>query len=155
MKIRLGIGAIVVLLGVAAAQNQSNPPQTSATPAPAAATTPAPAKSLPAELPTQGYKGTLIDAACAGTGAQASAPPAANAAANSSSTCGVSANTKEFALRTNGGQTYRFDAVGNQRAEEAMKNKKKWTDLASAGKPIHAKVSAALAGDRLTVVSIN
>jgi hypothetical protein len=161
MRIQYYIGALLLLGGAAWAQNQAAPATGNATPAatkPAAASTPAPANAALSELKTQIYKGTLLDAACAGGGAQSSTPAATNsspAAANQSQGCSVSANTKEFALKTNSGQTYRFDSVGNERTEQAIKNKKKWNDLASAGKPIHARVSANLSGDRLTVVSIN
>jgi hypothetical protein len=41
------------------------------------------------------------------------------------------------------------------RAEEAIKNKKKWGNDVSAGKPIRAKVTANANGDKLTVLSIN
>ena len=61
----------------------------------------------------------------------------------------------EFALRTDSAETRRFDSVGNARAEEAIKNKKKWSNDAAAGKPIRAKVSANANSDKLTVMSIN
>jgi hypothetical protein len=52
-------------------------------------------------------------------------------------------------------ETLRFDSVGNMRAEEAIKNKKKCSNNASAGKPIRATVSANANGDKLIVMSIN
>jgi hypothetical protein len=58
-------------------------------------------------------------------------------------------------LRTDSAETLRFDSVGNARAEEAIKNKKKWGTDAAAGKPIRAKVIANADGDKLTVMSIN
>ena len=61
----------------------------------------------------------------------------------------------EFALRTDSAETRRFDSVGNARAEEAIKNKKKWSNDAAAGKPIRANVSANANSDKLTVMSIN
>jgi hypothetical protein len=160
MKSHYYLGAMVLLGCAAWAQNQPAPGGNAAPAAtkPAAASAPASANAALPELKTQIYKGTLLDAACAGGGAQSSTPAATNsspAATNPSQSCPVSANTKEFALKTNSGQTYRFDSVGNERAEQAVKNKKKWSDLASAGKPIQARVSANLSGDRLTVISIN
>jgi hypothetical protein len=83
--------------------------------------------------------------ACAGSGA----------AADSSHGCAVSASTKEFALRTKDGQTLRFDSVGNDRVAEVLRNKKKWNDLVSAGKPIAVTVNGAVSGEKLMVVSIS
>ena len=111
------------------------------------------AASKPAELKTQTYKGTLIDASCAGASKESSGGQAA--AADQSQGCKVSASTKEFALRTDSSETFRFDSVGNVRAEEAIKNKKNWSTDAAAGKPIRAKVIANASGDKLTVMSIN
>jgi len=155
MRISVSLGAIL-LCCLAWSQEQQKPAaatQSANTPAAStpAATAPS-ANAQPAELKTQTYKGTLVDASCAGGTAQA---PAANSKADQSQGCTVSANTKEFALRTKDGQTLKFDAVGNDRAEQAIKNKKKWTEQASSGKPIHATVSANANGDRLTVVAID
>ena len=97
-----------------------------------------------AELKTQSYKGTLVDMACAASGTAAD-----------SHGCGVSSSTKEFALRTKDGQTLRFDSVGNDRVAEALRNKKKWNDLVSAGKSIEVTVNGVVSGDKLTVVSIS
>ena len=69
--------------------------------------------------------------------------------------CKISAGNKEFALRTDSAETLRFDSVGNARTEESIKNKKKWSNDAAAGKPIRAKVTANANGDKLTVMSIN
>ena len=52
------------------------------------------------------------------------------------------------------GRTVKFDEVGNQRAQDALKSKKKWSDAAGSGKPIHAKTTGVLTGDQLMVVSI-
>jgi hypothetical protein len=148
MKSSVSSAVILLFAGVVWAQE----PQKPATP-PAAntpqtqASTPAsqPNSAVLAELKTQGYKGTLVDAACAGTGT----------AADSSKGCAISASTKEFALRTKDGQTLRFDSVGNDRVADALHNKKKWNDLVSAGKPIEVRVNGAVTGDKLTVVSIS
>jgi hypothetical protein len=115
------------------------------------------------EMKTQTYSGTLMDASCAGS-SSAPAPTSASAdrAASSadktsadSASCPVSASTTKFALKTKDGQTVKFDDVGNMRAQEALKAKKKWTESAAASKPIRVKASGVLNGDRLTVMSIN
>ena len=49
----------------------------------------------------------------------------------------------------------RFDDVGNARAQEAMKTRKKWSESASASKAIHVKANGVLTGDKLTVLSID
>jgi hypothetical protein len=146
--------AVIVLAGTVWAQD-----------APKAADKPAQAaNAAAAELKTQKYKGTLMDASCAGSAAAAPAKTEAaptdqkaakGAPAGQSSGCTVSANTKEFALRTKDGQTYRFDAVGNDRAMETFKAKKKWSDLSTAGKPIMATVSANQSGETFTVLSVD
>jgi hypothetical protein len=75
--------------------------------------------------------------------------------AASGDACGVSASTTRFALKMKDGKTIPFDSVGNERAQLAIKNKKKWTEAAQAGKTVNAKVSGAMSGEKLTVVSIN
>jgi hypothetical protein len=147
-KMFKSLGAIVLFFGVAWAQK----------PADKGAQRPSADASKPsnaqlAELKTQTYKGTLMDASCAGASKESSGGKAAGA--DQSQGCKVSASTKEFALRTDSAETLRFDSVGNARAEEAIKNKKKWSTDAAAGKPIRAKVSANANGDKLTVMSIN
>lgn len=146
--------AMVFVVGTVWAQDSPKPADKPAQAANAAA----------AELKTQKYKGTLMDASCAGSAAAAPAKAEAGASdqkaakgapAGQSSGCTVSATTKEFALRTKDGQTYRFDAVGNDRAVETFKSKKKWSDLSSAGKPIMATVSANQSGDTFTVLSVD
>ena len=122
------------------------------------------------ELKTQSYKGTLVDASCAGGGSSSAASasttpasttstkPAASGGASadrSGGSCSVSTSTSQFALQTKDGRTLRFDSVGNERAKEALQTKKKWSEAVSSGKPIEAKVSAAETGDKLTVLSIH
>jgi hypothetical protein len=110
------------------------------------------------------YKGTLVDLAC--NGGTASAAPAAaagstdtTAASNSAnrsagdSSCAVSANTSTFGLKTDQGQTYRFDMVGNQRAQDEFKTNKHWNSAGS--KPVKVKISGVVQGDKLIVSSIH
>lgn len=68
--------------------------------------------------------------------------------------CPVTASTSAFALKLNDGRVVGFDSVGNQRAQDAIKNKKKWNEASTSGKPIKAKVDGVLTGDKLLVVSI-
>jgi len=122
-----------------------------------------------AEMKTQTYAGTLLDASCAGTGSTAAAAgssaastasptPASSAdrtAGNPGSpSCAVSASTSQFALKMKDGNTVRFDDVGNARAQEALKTQKKWTESAAASKPLQVKASGVLNGDKLTVLSV-
>jgi hypothetical protein len=130
-------------------------------------------------MKTQNYSGTLADAACAtggaATPAAAASSTASDAAASSATekpkttagdanrattsdqgqSCSVSASTSQFALKLKDGQIVKFDDVGNLRALEALKSKKKWSDDAASQKPIHASASGVLNGDRLTVLSIH
>jgi len=69
--------------------------------------------------------------------------------------CSLSSSTSQFALQMKDGKTVRLDDVGNQRVQEAMKAHKKWSDSATANKPVRVKVSGVMSGDRLTVMSIN
>ena len=148
MKTSKSLCAMVLFFGVAWAQKPADQGTQKSS---AAASKPSNAQ-LP-ELRTQTYKGTLMDASCAGAGKNLSGGKAA--AGDQPQGCKVSASTKEFALRTDSADTLRFDSVGNVRAEEAIKNKKKWGNDVSAGKPIRAKVTANANGDKLTVLSIN
>jgi len=127
------------------------------------------------EMKTQSYSGTLVDASCAGagSGSAATAPtsstkPAPNSAdrsvpstaertsgSGSSQSCTLSASATQFALQMKDGQTVRFDDVGNTRAQEAIKNKKKWSEAIAANKPLRVKISAVLSGDKLTVMSVD
>jgi len=127
------------------------------------------------EVKTQTYSGTLMDASCASSGSvattsssslsqspggaagsTASASPAnRSAGSGGSQSCTVSASTTQFAMRMKDGNTVQFDHVGNARVQEAMKTRKKWSDSASANKPIRVKTSGVLNGDKLTVLSID
>ena len=44
-----------------------------------------------------------------------------------SSNCPVTASSSQLGLKMDNGQVVRFDLVGNQRAQDEMKNNKKWT----------------------------
>ncbi len=111
------------------------------------------------EMKTQSYSGTLMDASCAGSSAAPSTAASASADRSAPSadtpSCPVSASTTQFAIKLKDGQTAKFDSVGNMRAQEAFKMHKKWSDSASASKPVRVKVSGVMSGDKLTVVSIN
>ena len=119
----------------------------------------------PSQQRESSYKGTLVDASCgtSGPGAASAATPSkprseANRTAapeNAGKTCSVSAATTRFALKLDDGRTIRFDSVGDLRAQEALKNRKKWTEAAGSGKPIRAKVSGFMTDNKLMVISIS
>jgi hypothetical protein len=124
----------------------------------------------------QQWHGTLVDAGCASSSAAktadaASAPAEEGQAATQAvdtgrpqkahgkaeapaSGCTLSSSTSAFALQATGGQVFKFDSVGNIRAAEMLKSKPNWTKDLSAGKPIRAKVSGTLAGETITVASL-
>jgi hypothetical protein len=125
-------------------------------------TTP-PAAGAPAEMKTQTYKGILVDTSCNAPASTASSA-SSNAPANSSQSsadrsagpgCTLSANSSQLGLKMKDGRTVPFDIVGIQRAQDALKNKKKWTEAAGAGKEIRVTVKGALNGDKLIVSSID
>lgn len=159
MKATLSIAAFPLLAFVAFAQDPAQP---------AAKQDPNAKPSAPAEMKTQSYSGTLMDASCAGAGAATPATTAASGAAEKKATgdanraapdqgqsCSVSSSTTQFALKLKDGRVAKLDDVGNQRAQEALKNKKKWSQDAAANKPIHASVSGVLNDDKLLVMSIH
>lgn len=126
--------------------------------------------NAPAEMKTGSYKGVLVDMSCASqsTGGTAAAPAtnkpsqpseAANSAnratGDSGATCPITAQSNNIGMKLDNGQTVRFDLVGNQRAQDALKNDKGWSKDLSANKPIHAKVDGVLQGDKLIVSSIH
>ena len=122
--------------------------------------------NAPAEMKTAGYKGVLVDMSCAsqstgGTAATGEKQPgekanAANrAAGDSGASCPVTAQSANIGMKLDNGQTVRFDLVGTQRAQDALKNDKGWSKDLSANKPIHAKVEGVLEGDKLIVSSIH
>lgn len=129
--------------------------------------------STPSEMQTTTFKGVLVDLACSSgksssaenTSAQTSAAskPAGSEQANtadrsasdSGSGCPVSANSTQLGMKLDDGKTVRFDLVGNQRAQDALKNEKRMSKDMSANKPIRVKVSGVLNGDKLIVSSIH
>jgi hypothetical protein len=78
-----------------------------------------------------------------------------SAADSSSGSCGVSSSTSQFALKLDDGRTLAFDMVGNQRAQDEVQKNKKWSEAASSGKPIHAKISGVESGEKLVVSQIH
>ncbi len=144
---RLLIYTVAAPLLTAMAFAQATPPAQTQPAAPAAAaktTTKDTASSAMAEMKTQSYSGTLTDASCATSGAASADKP-----------CPVSATTAQFALILKDGTKIKFDDVGNMRAQEAFKTHKKWTDAASASKPVRVKAGGIVNGDKMTVTSIN
>lgn len=171
MKATLYIAALPLLALVAFAQDPVSQPTTPAKQDPSAKQD----SARPAEMKTQSYSGTLMDASCAATGAPStmstasSAPKsdsagaadkskatgdANRAATDQGQSCSVSSSTSQFALKLKDGRVVKLDDVGNQRAQETLKNKKKWSEDATANKPIHASVSGVLNDDKLLVMSI-
>jgi hypothetical protein len=92
---------------------------------------PPPPATATGEMTIQTYAGVVVDAACA---------------------CAVSPATALFALRLQDGRVLPFDSIGNDRVR---KRKNKWVGAASSGKPVQAKVSGTVLGDKLLVLSIN
>jgi hypothetical protein len=120
-----------------------------------------PAGAALAEMKTTTFKGVLVDMACASrTSNSAETKPAATAdakpaASDAGGSCPVSASSSEIGMKLEDGKTVRFDLVGNQRAQDALKNDKRWSKDIGANKPIHAKVSGVLNGDKLIVAAIH
>jgi hypothetical protein len=143
MKLRITMLSLTLALGLMPAQTtppQTTPPPQSAPDKTQQATTPAtPAdtKTAPAEMKTSAFKGVLVDPSC------------------SSSNCPVSATSAQLGMKLDDGKVVRFDLVGIQRAQDELKNNKRWGKDLSANKPIHAKVLGVLSGDKLIVSSIN
>jgi len=153
---------------------QSNAGSTTSTDTKASGSSSATSNPAPAEMKTSSFKGVLVDLSCAGgtsspsasasettagsTGAavdNASQNKSANRSTGDSSSGSPSANSTQLGMKLDDGRTVRFDLVGNQRAQDALKNDKRCSKDLAAGKPIHAKVSGALSGDKLIVSSIN
>jgi hypothetical protein len=141
------------------------------------------ANAAPAEMKTTSFKGVLVDLACGSnssastsstnTASQTSdssktadnsktadtskSADASNTANRSSadSSCPVTANSTQLGMKLDDGKVVRFDLVGNQRAQDALKNDKHWSKDVAANKEIHARVSGVLNGDKLIVSSIH
>ena len=162
----------ILTAGVSFAQNPATPAQSGTTGQTQSAS------KQPTESTTSGvsdlgksqkYKGTLVDAACAGQSADRTASANASSAetrtdkdkyknqkaSNAADSCVASANTNNFALRMRDGRALRLDAVGNERAKEELKTKKKWADAASNGKPIRGTVHGIESGDTLVALSVD
>lgn len=74
----------------------------------------------------------------------------------SAGNCPVTSSTAAFALMTDDGHVYKFDAVGNTRAADEMKNNKKWASAGgAAAKPFRVRVNGMLQGDTIMVESIH
>ena len=170
MKARAILLAIPVMLGVAFAQSQSgatgkakgNSAQPNAAKGAAAGAVP--------EMKTTSFRGTLVDLGCggsasaasaqsAGTGSTAGGAPAATGTANrsaSDASCPVTANSSQLGLKEEKtGQVVRFDLVGNQRAQDALKTNKNWSKNLTENKPIKVKINGVQQGDKLIVSSID
>ncbi|HLY16650.1 MAG TPA: hypothetical protein VKR61_05475 [Bryobacteraceae bacterium] len=149
-----------------ATQPQTNAQSDIKTGAPSGST-----KATPAEMKTATFKGVLVDMACSsGKSVSAEATPAqqpdaskapasdqsntADRSAGGGASCPVSANSSELGMRLDDGKTVRFDLVGNQRAQEALKNDKRLSKDIGANKPVHVKVNGVLNGDKLIVTTI-
>jgi|SRR5579863_7977292 len=181
MKARVILLAVSVSLGLAVAQppdQQTQPPAQQTQPpaqvtppqqttpqknadTKAASQTAAPtAEVKPAEMQTKTYKGVLVDMSCAPREAKSATPAAEDAnsanraSSDSGADCKVSSNSSEMGMKMKDGRTVRFDLVGNQRAQDNIKNNKRWNKDLSAGKEIHATVLGAISGEKLIVSSI-
>jgi hypothetical protein len=186
-KFALWMIVFALACGLAVAQAdspQSTQPATqpaATTPSSGASTSTAPSSGAITLANVRSWRGTLIDAGCAGGTASSPAAESGNAEAKETKSadsdspdakaakphknhrnrtgpsqaqaCSVSNSTTAFALKTKDGQTLKFDAVGNNRAAEELKAK--WAQSLSAGKPIHAKVSGSINGDTVTVTSVD
>jgi hypothetical protein len=213
MKATVCVAALTMVIGSAIAQqgSSSNPqspssttpqtPSSQATKDTQTGSTSGSQSGAVNEMKTKTYKGTLMDASCAGVKGAATAAttatttpstvsvanpgtpsnpatpatpgsetqsaanrqttPAPEGTANraasdsASGSCSVSASTSTFAMKLEDGRTLPLDMVGNDRAKEQIQKNKKWTEAASSGKPIHAKVSGVESGEKLVVSSIH
>jgi hypothetical protein len=173
MKVQLCMLTLSFALGIAMAQEtpKKTTPTNPQTNTPSDAKTPASsANTAPAEMKTTTFKGVLVDMSCAShssSGAETmpaageTKPPsgqsntANRSASDSGPSCPVTANSSELGMKLDDGKTVRFDLVGNQRAQDAVKNDKRWSKDLSTNKPIHATVSGVLNGDKLIVSSIH
>ncbi len=167
MKRRVCIAAMALAVAAFAQDEKIAKPQSQSAPEnktmqdSKATTTPA-APTTPAEMKTQTYRGVLVDTSCGGgtnTSASTNNAPSNSSTSSADRTagqgCALSANSIQLGLKMKDGRTVRFDMVGNQRAQDALKNKKKWNEAASAGKEIRVTVKGALTGDKLIVSSID
>jgi hypothetical protein len=183
MNAKLSIVVLPLFAIATFAQNPATP-QSTPPAQDSKATTAAPAspsKNGPApEMKTRSYSGILADASCVAAGpattpaadsgkpapdttvASGAAPTAKTKAADPNQaaradqgqSCSISASTTQFAIKLKEGQIVKLDGVGNQRAQELLKNNKKWSEAAASGKSIHVAASGVLNGDQLIAMSI-
>jgi hypothetical protein len=151
-KLTAFIGSLALACGLALGQTESQQPSASGTEPAAKTQAPSSVTTRPSVMAVnvQHWRGTLMDANCAASGASASESQSKKGAS-----CPVTSSTTMFAIQAGTGQVLKFDAIGNMRAAEELKNNKKWSREMSAGKPIHAGVSGNLVGDAITVTSIH
>jgi hypothetical protein len=151
MKARVSILVVSLAVGAAMAQEaapkqqpekKANSPSTS---------------TMAPEMKTLTYKGTLVDMSCtAATSTPSAAASSANrAAADTSSNCPVKADSSQLGIKLDDGRVMKFDMVGNQRAQDELKNNKRWSKDLSANKPIRATVDGVISGEKLVVSSIH
>jgi len=153
-RLTVFIGSLTLACGLAFGQTDSQGSSTSGTqPADTKSQATSSTSTQPSVMAVniQHWKGTLVDANCAAGGGGSDQ----SSQSKKGSSCTVSSSTTMFALQTGAGQVLKFDAVGNMRVAEELKNKKKWSKDMSDGKPIHAGVSGNLTGDTITVTSIH
>jgi len=99
---------------------------------------------------TSGSQSGSSTAAASGSVASNSA----NRSTGDTSSCPVTASSSQLGLKMDNGQVVRFDLVGNQRAQDELKNNKKWGNSVSSNKPLKVKISGVMQGDKLIVSSI-
>lgn len=160
MKIRFLLLTLPVALGIALAQTTPPPNPTPTKTKPDAGTPASSASTAPSEMKTSTFKGVLVDMSCAShssANSQPSDPSAANRSSKSEAGagCAVSSNSSQLGMKMDDGKTVGFDLVGNQRAQDALKNDKRWTKNIGENKPIRATVSGVMSGDKLIVSSIH
>jgi hypothetical protein len=94
-------------------------------------------------------------ATAAGSSTAGGSMAAGSANRSSGSECPATASSQTLGLKMDDGKVVRFDLVGNQRAQDALKTNKGWNKNLTANKPIKVKISGVLQGDKLIVSSIN
>ena len=89
-----------------------------------------------------------------GSGSMSASSANRSAGASGMTECPVTATSSQLGLKMDNGQIVRFDMVGNQRAQDELKNNKKWNSSVTANKPIKVRISGVMQGDKLIVSSI-
>jgi len=97
-------------------------------------------------------QGSSAGSSAGGSGSMSAS--SANRSSGDASNCPVTASSSQLGLKMDNGQVVRFDLVGNQRAQDELKNNKKWNSSVTANKPIKVKISGVMQGDKLIVSSI-